>query len=229
MQHGWGPPQQPYWAKPRIDRSLLRPKAGWYALSVLPFVLGVAALATFIVLAVGAFPEEPTPFVAPGTHVLRLDHPEDQTIYRHSRTGGVAAVGGVPNCSVRNQRTERSVPVRQSGTTTLTLGADKYEAMIDFDPPSAGTYRVTCQPTAGAASQPLAVGERLRFGRFALLIGAAIVSFLLGGLLGAVVIAVVAVMRNSHKRRLERELSEARPPPAPGGPSTPAFRPPSPS
>jgi hypothetical protein len=204
VQQGWGPPQQPSWARPRIDGALLRPKAGWYALCALPIVLGVAAAAVFVVLAVRAFPDRPAAFTAPGGHELRLHRAEDQTIYLHSRRGR-PKLGGVPDCSVRNARTRRAVAVRQSGSATITIGNDRYEAAIDFDPPSAGAYRVSCAPARGLPSQPLAVGERVRLGRFALVVVAAIGSFLVGLLLGGAVIAVVAIRRHSHKRRLERE------------------------
>lgn len=202
MQYGSAPPQQPYRARPPIDPSGLRPKAGWYALCALPFALGLAGAAIFAVLAVRAFPDEPRQFTAPGALVLRLDQAEPQTIYLHRRKGG-PALAGVPDCSVREARSERSVALRQAGNTTITLGSDSYESALDFDPPAGGSYRVSCRPARGTELQSLAVGERLGFGRLALRIVAAVGSFLLGGVLGAVVIAVVAVRRHRHKRRLE--------------------------
>lgn len=217
MQSGWGqPPQgypqppyghgpQPGWARPRIDRSLLRPKAGWYAAAAIPLLLGIAGLATCVVLAVNAFPGRPHAFTAPGARELRLKKGDDQTIYRHTRGAGAPSPGGTPACAVRELRSERPIPLRSSGSLTLSLDRDTYVAELDFDAPLSGVYRVSCKPAAGARSQALAVGERPRLALFGVLVVAAIASIALGIVLTGAVIALVAIRRNSHKRRLERE------------------------
>jgi hypothetical protein len=51
------------------------------------------------------------------------------------------------------------------------------------------------------------VGERLHLARLGLRIAAAVGSFLLGLLLAGAIAAVVAIRRNGHKRRLEREAA----------------------
>jgi hypothetical protein len=208
----WGPPQPPPygyspppgWARPRIDRSLQRPKAWWYATAAIPLVLGVAGTALCIVLAVRAFPDEPRAFATLDPVRLDLKAGEDQTIYRQAR-GGAPTLTATPSCTVRNELTERTVTVRRSGNTTLTFNGRRYESELDFDVPKDGVYRVACRPVVGPNPQPLAVGERPHLARFGALVVGAIASFGLGVLLTAGAIALVAVLRHSHKRRLERE------------------------
>jgi hypothetical protein len=209
MQSGWGPPQYPpptAWARPRIDKSLLRPKAWWYAAAAIPLALGVAATAIFVVLAVRAFPDEPRQFRAPASLELHLKANEEQTIYRQTRGAGVPGLTFTPSCTVRRLGTGQLVPVRGSGSTTLTFGGNKYVTQLKFGPPAAGAYRVTCRPF-GTDSQPLAIGESPHLARFGLRIVAAIGSFVLGLLLCGGAVAFVAIRRHSHKRRLEREAA----------------------
>jgi hypothetical protein len=212
----WGPPQPPPygygqpptgWAKPRIDRSLLRPKAGWYAAAAIPVALGVAATAIFVVLAVRAFPDRPKEFFAPGT--VTVDAGEDQTIYFHTRESfrEPAADPERPECRVTWLEHDSPIRVRHAGKLTLTLGEDQYVAEFDFDVRQRGHYRVRCSQPPNVDGYPLAVGERAHLARFGLSIVAAIGSFVLGLLFCGGVIAFVAIRRHSHKRRLEREAA----------------------
>jgi hypothetical protein len=173
--------------------------------------LGVAAAAILVVLAVRAFPDEPRPFTAPAHFDLRLKAGEEQTIYRHTRGAEVPSLSTTPSCTVRNLRTERLVPLRQAGNTTIGVNQNTYVTELDFEPPADGAYLLRCQPAAGAISQPLAIGKSPHLARFGLRIVAAIGSFVLGLLFCGGVIAFVAIRRHSHKRRLERE---ATPPPS---------------
>src|SRR2546421_157730 len=152
--YGYGPPSTP-WARPRIDSSLLRPKAWWYAAAAIPLVLAVAGAALCIVLAVRAFPHEPRAFVAPDPGRPDLKAGDDQTIYRQAR-GGAPTLSATPSCAVRNVLTGRTVTVRRSGNTTLTFNGRRYEGELDFDVPTDGVYRVTCGPVVGPNPQPLA-------------------------------------------------------------------------
>jgi hypothetical protein len=190
---------------PPIDSARLRPRSWWYATAAIPGLLGVAGLALCIVFAIDAFPGDPAPFTAPGSKVLRLDAGQEQTIYRHTRGAGVASQAGTPVCHVRNVRNEREVPLDRTGSTTYTINDDSYVSEYDFDPPTAGEYRVSCRPTQDVAGQPLAVGDRGNFGLFGGLIAGAIASFVLGLMLAGGVIALVAVLRHRHKRRLQQE------------------------
>jgi hypothetical protein len=210
VQSGWGPPQYPPptgWAKPRIDRSLLRPKAGWYAAAAIPAALGVAATAILVVLAVRAFPDEPRPFTAPARLQIRLEAGEGQTIYSHTKGAEVPSVSGTPSCTVRNLRSERLAPLRQAGNTTISVNENTYVTELDFEPPADGAYLIRCRPAAGVIAQPLALGKSPHLARFGLSIVAAIGSFVLGLLFCGGVIAFVAIRRHSHKRRLEREAA----------------------
>jgi hypothetical protein len=202
----WGTPPTP-WARPRIDKSLLRPKAWWYATAAIPLILGVAAAAIFAVLAVRAFPDQPRPFTAPARLQLRLSAGEDQTIYSHTRGAEVPSVSANPSCVVREVATQRPVPMRQAGNTRISTSRNTYVTELDFQAPADGAYLVRCQPSAGVIAQPLAIGKSPRLARFGLRIVAAIGSLVLGVLVGGGVVAFVAIRRHSHKRRLERQAA----------------------
>jgi hypothetical protein len=200
----WGTPPMA-WAKPRIDKSLLRPKAWWYATAAIPLVLGVTAMAIFVLLAVKTSPDEPRPFNTPGGPTFQLKGGQDQTIFRQSNVE--PGVTGPPDCTVRELGSERLVPLRASGDTRLTFGTDEYQAELDFTPPAAGFYRVDCRPLTRERREPLAVGKQPRIGLFVGLIFAAIGSIVLGILLGGGVVAFVTIRRHIHKRRLERQAT----------------------
>jgi hypothetical protein len=160
-----------------------------------------------VVLAVHAFPDEPRPFVAPHTFDLRLQEGEDQTIWRHTRGASDPSADAPPSCTVRDRRNERTAPVTRAGNLTLTVGGSRYEAELNFSPPAEGLYSVSCRPAPGAQVQALAIGKRPHFARFGALVVGAIAGVGLGVLMCGGAIALVAVLRHRHKRRLEREAT----------------------
>jgi hypothetical protein len=227
VQSGWQPPpqypqypHQPYygpgpvpgWARPPIDTRLLRPKAWLYALSAIPVALGLGVAALCIVLAVRAFPDEPQPFTAPHTLIVRLDGGDEQTIWAQTRGAADPSVDAPPRCVVRNRGSERFVPLSRAGNTRLTINGNRYETELDFSPPADGVYSVHCRPAFGTEVQALALGDSPHLARFGALIVGAIASFLLGLVLCGGVIALVAVLRHRHKRRLQDQAMGPRPP-----------------
>ena len=214
-----GAHHQPYWqppAKPPIDSKRLRPRSGWYAAIALPLVLGAGAMAVFVVLAVHAFPDEPSSFLAPGGPRLDLDKAEDQTIYRHVRGSGYPSPAGTPSCTVRGLPDGPRVPLHDAGSTTLTFGDDEYRAGLHFEPPADGRYLVRCDARLDR-HVPLAVGKRPRLAVFGAMVLGAIASGGLGVLLAVGAGVLVAVLRNRHKRRLQNEAMASTYPP--GGPA----------
>jgi len=167
----------------------------------------VAAAAIFVVLAVRAFPDEPRPFTAPARLQVHLKAGEEQTIYRHTKGAQAPSLDFRPSCTVRNLRTERLVPLRQAGDTTISVNENTYVTELDFEPPEGGAYLVNCRAGLGERVEPLAIGKSPHLARFGLRIVAAIGSFVLGVLFCGGVIAFVAIRRHSHKRRLEREAT----------------------
>jgi hypothetical protein len=214
--------QQPYYygqqppPRPPIDSRLLRPRAGWYAAAAVPLVLGLAAMALFIVLAVRTFPDEPRPFLAPGDTQLRLAKGKDQTIYRHTRGSGYLSSHDAPSCTVRRIPGGRGVRLGNAGSTTLSYGEDEYVTELHFEPPANGHYLIRCEAPP-ARHVPLAVGNRPRLAVFGATIVAAIASAGLGVLLAIGVAVLVAVLRSRHKRRLQDEVMASTS--APGGPA----------
>jgi hypothetical protein len=209
----------PYWQpqpRPPINSKLLRPRAGWYAAIAVPLVLGAAAMAVFVVLAVRAFPDEPKPFLAPGGPELHLEKGKDQTIYSHTRGSGYVSQG-TPNCKVKRLPDGPVVRLRNAGPTTLTFGDDGYAAELHFEPPADGDYLIRCEAPPGR-HEPLAVGNRPRLAVFGAMVVGAIVSAGLGVLLAVGSGVLVAVLRSRHKRRLQDELMTS--PYAPGSPGS---------
>jgi hypothetical protein len=186
---------------------VLRPKARWYWLSAIPFVLGLVAMTVFIVLAVKAFPGDPDEFTAPGGPTLTLEEGEKKTIYR--QTSGFGASTAEPRCRVVDAATERPLELDEAGSFTFTTGGDEYAAELHFEAPSAGSYEVDCAGPFGGSEQALAVGDRVSFGSFGLAIGGAIAAPLLGFLISVVMAIIVAVRRNRHKKRLQEEAASA--------------------
>jgi len=233
VQSGWQPPYQPQqpqqgypqyphqpyyghgpvpgWARPPIDTRLLRPSRWWYALAPVPLLIGLGAAALCIVLAVRAFPDEPDQFTAPHTFVMRLDGGDEQTIWAHTRGASDPSVDAPPRCVVRETGSRAPLPVDRAGSTTLTIGDNRYETELEFSPPRDGSYALTCRPAFGAQVQALAVGDSPHLARFGALIVGAVASVGLGMLLCGGAIALVAVLRHRHKRRLQDQAMGASP------------------
>ena len=163
-----------------------------------------------------------TEFRAPGEVTLELDADAERTIYRQERDDGrpiPAANGREPACRI----TRGGGGVVELNDTlfpwTLKRNGDRYEALYGFTAPDDGSYRVACNPNGNAGEPvPLAIGESIGFWDL-IKKGAGALALFFGGLIVAGAIAIVtAVMRDSHKRRLQREARERAaeaPPPTP--------------
>ena len=158
------------------------------------------------------------PLRAPGSVTVELDKDEGRTIYRQVVADGrqvetPSAFGLDLDCDVTGPS---PVKVDSTGGFTLTRGNDQYTSEFNFEVDRAGAYRVRCRPEGSDRRIRLAVGPRVPvlgfigrvFGMLALGFGGLLLS---GGL-----VALVAVLRYNHRRRLEREAMAAAPPP-PGG------------
>jgi hypothetical protein len=152
-----------------------------------------------------------THFRAPGEVRLELEAGAERTIYRQERESGSPVRGGSepdPTCTVTSADGAR-VEVGDSFEWTLTRSGDIYEAMYDFTSSRSGTYRVACEASDRARGPvPLAIGESIGLLDLFKKAGAALAVFF-GGLIAAAAIAIVtAVMRDSHKKRLQREATQ---------------------
>lgn len=106
-----------------------------------------------------------------------------------------------PACQVAEVATGSTVPTTPASSFTLTLGDDEFRSLVHFEVDHDGRYRVSCSAHR-ARPVPMAVGPRIGvvasigriFGAFA--VGVASLA------LSAVTIAVTAVKRNQHRRRL---------------------------
>jgi hypothetical protein len=159
---------------------------------------------------------------APGEVTLALDADAERTIYRQEREDGrpvPGAIGREPACRITR---DGGGVVELNDTLfpwTLKRNGDRYEALYSFTAPEDGSYRVACNPNDNAGEPvPLAIGESIGFWDLIKKGGGALALFF-GGLIVAGAIAIVtAVMRDNHKRRLQREAREhagaALPPPA---------------
>jgi hypothetical protein len=226
-----GPPapvQPLYTPPPYIPASQLRPSQAWYwvagAVGVLAVGLSVVLFISFFSSLVDELTGPLTHLRAPGQVSLELEAGAERTIYRQERESGSPVRGGSgpdPRCTVTGADGGR-VEVGDSFEWTLTRSGDTYEAMYDFTAAQSGTYRVACEASDRVRGPvPLAIGESIGLWDLFKKAGAALAVFF-GGLIAAAVIAIVtAVMRDNHKKRLQREALER-------GGQTPPTQPPAP-
>ena len=209
------PPQQPYYQQPQyqpppqrppLESSRLRPRARWYWLTLLPLVIGVVATTLLAIAAVNAFPDEPRSFRAPGGLTERLEGGEDYTIFtRRPESEFDFNDAPTPDCEVASLPSGDRVELDDAGDTTVTHDDWEYRTQLHLKAPRTGRYEISCDPGPAFGDAGLAFGERPNFGRFGVLLGSAIGSFVLALLLSAVIAAIVAVRRHRHKRRLQDE------------------------
>jgi hypothetical protein len=208
------PPQQPqqpqYYQqapkRPPIESSRLRPRARWYWVTLLPLVIGVVATTLLAIAAVNAFPDEPKSFRAPGGLTERLEGGEDYTIFTRRRdTNFDFSDTPTPDCEVVSLPNGDRVELDDAGNTTITHDDWEYKTQLHLKAPRTGRYEVSCDPAPAFGAAGLAFGERPNLGRFGILVGSAIGSFVLALLLSALIAVIVAVRRHRHKRRLQDE------------------------
>lgn len=207
------PPPQPARRPPppRIDASLLRPSRALYWVAGAIAALSVAvSVALFVGLGESVIDELTGPLThldAPGAVTVELAPGAERTIFRQDRGSGVSIrASGTPDPSCAVSRVGGGeIEVSDAFGWTLKRQGDRYQALYDFEAIEGGSYRVRC---SGSNGVPLAIGETIGLMR---LLGQLVIALgaFFGGLAIAVTIAVVtAVMRDSHKRRLQREALE---------------------
>ena len=208
------PPQpqyyQPAQKRPPIESSRLRPRARWYWLSLLPFVIGVVATTLLAIAAVNTFPDEPKAFRAPGTLTERLEGGKDYTIFTRRRDANFDfSDAPTPDCEVVSLPGGDRVELDDAGNVTITRDEWEYKTKLHLKAPRTGRYEVSCEPGPAFGATGLAFGERPNLGRFGVLLGSAIGSFVLALLLSGAIALIVAVRRHRHKRRLQDEAMGA--------------------
>ena len=122
----------------------------------------------------------------------------ERTIYRDAAT---LTPAGAVACQVVEVATGRSVPTTPAGGLTLTRGSEEYASLADFEVDQAARYRVACAAD-NAHPVGLAVGPRVRILGSVARVFAAVGSVVVALLLGAAIVAVTAVKRHRHRRRL---------------------------
>lgn len=212
---------------PYVPASQLKPSQAWYwvagAVGVICAGLSVVLFVNFFSSLVDDLTGPLTDLRAPGEVSLQLTDGADRTVYRQVRESGrpIATSAPDPDCSVTGPGGER-VELGDTFEWTLKRSGDRYEALHDFTAAETGTYRVACTLRSGAGSVPLAIGESIAFWDLIKKGGGALALFF-GGLIVAGAIAIVTgVMRDNHKKRLQREAlqrsgqaPQAPPPPPP--------------
>lgn len=214
-QHPYQPPPQ-WQPPPPVDPAQLRPSRLWYWLSPIPGIVGIVVAVLFIVMLVNRIGADLDRFTTSSPRVVHLEKGDERGIYVQVAGGRVAGTSSaIAGCTVRQQSSERIVPLREpSGTFTLTVNGKSYRELYHFRPSSTGNYSVSCEGPEGA---PLAVGPHFGFKGLVVPIVGAILSFLVGIALSIVIAVVTAVRRSNHKRRLQYEMAQRQAgyPPAP--------------
>jgi hypothetical protein len=193
-------------------------------------ILSIVLFVSFISSLVDDLTGPLTELESPGEVTLQLEEEADRSIYRKLRESGAPLAQGAPDpiCTVEGEG-GATVEVSDSFEWTLKRDGDRYEAIYDFTAPEAGSYVVSCEPNRGSTTPvPLAIGEGISFWDLLSKAGASLILFF-GGLTIAGTIAIVtAVMRDNHKKRLQREALQrtGQGPPAPLGTQPPPPPPP---
>jgi hypothetical protein len=213
-------PQYPYYQPPQwqpppyVDPGQLKPGRVWYWLSPVPAVNAIAACVFFVVMLVDRLDFHLQHFAAGSAKVVKAEKGKQRGIYTQTRGARVAVSGPgiISTCSVRPAAGGAPLELHPVTTSfTLDLNNDSYSERYWFEPPTTGTYRVSCQ---GVEGTPLAVGPHLGVRQLALPIIGIIVAVLLG-LAGTITIPVVtAVRRSNHKKRIQAEIMYGQRPPA---------------
>lgn len=215
---------------PYIPSSQLRPSRTWFwvagAIGVICAALSVVLFISFFSSLVDDLTGPLTEFRAPGRVTVELEAGAERTIYRQQRDDGrpiPGADGRAPTCTV-TRADGGLVDVNDTlFPWTLKRNSDRYEALYNFTASEAGSYEVACDPRdENLPALPLAVGESIGFWDL-ITKGAGALALFFGGLIVAGAIAIItAVMRDNHKKRLQREAMQrpveaprAAPPPPP--------------
>ena len=158
------PPPQQAWPPPTgIDRSAVRPGVWGYWLAAALVVVTIGVVIAGILFVVDRAPGDVHRFTAPGTVSQRLARGSVRTIYVHVATPSApetvqGAAAGIPDPSCRVLGPEEeAVPLKQTGGTSISSGADAYAARLEFTAHRTGAYRVTCRP-GGESRQPAELG-----------------------------------------------------------------------
>ncbi|MQA85954.1 MAG: hypothetical protein GEV03_15335 [Streptosporangiales bacterium] len=214
------PPHAPI----RVDPAELRPRRRWYVVA--------GAIAGVLVLAgVGGFAYGLATAVTEGdlgkrfrageTVTVRLA-PEPQPAIYVAESEGPApdaecAVTSTSGGNARVSRPDYAFEVTRDGVS--------WDLRYVIDVTAAGNYQVVCRPSAGDVAATYRIGEAPRMARFfGGLFGGLASLFVLpaiGVLAGGVMVAVVAIRRNDHRRRLQADRSGG---PSPGYPPQPPAR-----
>jgi hypothetical protein len=207
------PPPPLHRPPPYIPSSQLRPSRTWFwvagAIGVICAALSVVLFISFFSSLVDDLTGPLTELRTPGQVAVELEEGAERTIYRQQREDGrpiPGANGREPTCTVT--RADGGL-VEVNDTLfawTLKRNGDRYEALYNFTASAAGSYEVACdQRDENLPAVPLAVGESIGFWDL-ITKGAGALALFFGGLIIAGAIAIItAVMRDNHKKRLQRE------------------------
>lgn len=170
-----------------IDRSRIRPSLGWLGLAGAVAVAGIAGAVLLVVVTLQDVTGSFSPLDGPTT--VRLQEGDGRGIWTYSS----APVSGF--CSATGPA--RADMKRTTGIT-VTTGGREYHSFLRFEAPRAGTYRVSC-----ATSRPVALGPSVTGLRLVAGVAGVLGSFFGGLILAALIVAVVLILRERSKRRLE--------------------------
>lgn len=179
--------------------SQVRPSRAWYALAAAILVVGGVG-AVLLVVSVFKDVAGVSRFGTNRPVEANLEAGDQRTIYAGVDASGFARE---PTCRVADAGSGAVVPTTEaSSSLTLTLGEDEFRPLANFEIERDGRYRVSCS-MGTARAVPMAVGPRIGIARSVSRVLGAIALGLVSLALAAATIAVTAVKRNRHHRRLQ--------------------------
>jgi hypothetical protein len=179
-----------------IDRSRIRPSLGWLGLAGAVFVAGIAGAVLLLVVTLKDVTGSFTPLDGPAS--VRLDEGDGKGLWTYSSE----PVSGF--CSATGPA---RVEMKRTDGVTVTSGGREYHSFLRFEAPRTGTYRVSC-----ATSRPVALGPSVTGLRIFAGVAGVLGSFFGGMLLAGLIVALVLILRERSKRRLELEARGGYPP-----------------
>ncbi|MDX6670372.1 MAG: hypothetical protein QOI91_735 [Solirubrobacteraceae bacterium] len=172
-----------------IDRSRIRPSLWWLGLAGAVVVAGIAGAVLLLVVTLKDVTGSFTPLNGPAT--VRLHEGDGRGIWTYTSEPVSGFCSATGPARVEMQRTTG---------VTVTTGGREYHSFLRFEAPRTGAYHVSCATSRPVALGPSVTGLRLFAG-----VAGVLGSFFGGLFLAALIVALVLILRERSKRRLEME------------------------
>jgi hypothetical protein len=172
----------------------------WYLVAIVVFLVGMAAMAAFLITRLTSMDSGLTRFVVPGEQTLTLEA-GNYTVFHEPQSvvdGKIYSGGSLGGMSVTVTDADGSdVPLSPAGSGRYSFGGHTGFAVFDFTAAAAGPYVIAGRyaDDAPGSQTVIAVGAGFLSGLLTTIFGALGIAF------GGAIIAAIMVVRTLVKRR----------------------------